>query len=66
MPENPPREVANVVDRDIEVREFKFQLFYYVFGKIPWGKAWTLLSLQLWVEWYDYCSTEMDLALNNP
>ena len=39
----------------------------FTFRLISLGKAWTLLSLQLWVKSYYYClSTRMPLVLNNP
>ena len=38
----------------------------FTFGQIPLGKVWTPLSSQLWVKYYNNCSSwRMALALNN-
>ena len=58
---SPHNVVANVLDCDIVISEFEFQLSYY-------AHFWTNISPhpQLWDKYYHYSSTRMSLTLNYP
>ena len=59
-----PRDVTvKAMDCGIVVSEFELQ---FTNGQTPLGKIWTLLSSQVWVKLYHYCSSRKKaLALNN-
>ena len=50
--------MANVLDCDLFVNEFKLQLRYYVhFRTNTLGKCMNLFISQLWVKWYRFYSS---------